>query len=258
MNLKSSQNHTLIVVRGCIVGVVLISTPPFRYRLQSLPCNKQQGIIINPPHSFENTTPYLYRNLNLPPMVSTIDTTASSTFAQMDLSSDGEDEGRETAPLFTNESRDVYQPPENQITGSDGTSPLYTLFLYFMALHFLISFCEMILVAPLIKLFEGSLCFSYYNIHNPSVIGPGDALQESLCKIPEVQAPLATIRGWKSFFDTIPGTLEGQETCESAFADSFQCFFWQSHTANWGIDMATERSWQCHFWVSQGPLLKSS
>jgi hypothetical protein len=71
--------------------------------------------------------------------------------------------------------------------------------IYFMSIHFLLAFCEMILVAPLIRLFEESLCLSHYGF-------PTSGVPESLCKIPEVQHPLATIRGWKSMFDTIPGT----------------------------------------------------
>jgi hypothetical protein len=74
-----------------------------------------------------------------------------------------------------------------------------------MTIHFLLAYCELILVAPLIKLFEQSLCTVYYDTHNPSALGPG-GIPESLCKIQEIQAPLATIRGWKSMLDTIPGS----------------------------------------------------
>jgi hypothetical protein len=79
------------------------------------------------------------------------------------------------------------------------------LVLCFMAIHFLLAYCELILVAPLMKLFEQSLCTVYYGGRDPSVVGPGGSIPELLCKIQEVQAPLATIRGWKSMFDTIPG-----------------------------------------------------
>ena len=88
-------------------------------------------------------------------------------------------------------------------TGEDGPTPtsssLSALVLYFMAIHFLLAFVEIILVAPLIKLFENSICLSYYDF-------PTSGVQEDLCKIPEIQGPLAELRGWKSSFDTIPGT----------------------------------------------------
>jgi hypothetical protein len=77
--------------------------------------------------------------------------------------------------------------------------PVTAQIIYFMSIHFLLAFCEMILVAPLVRLFEESLCQSHYGF--PSVGVP-----EHMCKGPEIQDPLATIRGWKSMFDTIPGT----------------------------------------------------
>ncbi|TVY45356.1 Efflux pump [Lachnellula subtilissima] len=90
------------------------------------------------------------------------------------------------------------QEPD-QVSGPAAT-PLSVLILYFMAIHFLLAFCEIILVAPLIKLLENSLCLSYYNF-------PGNGVQDELCKIPDIQGPLATLRGWKSSFDTIPVLL---------------------------------------------------
>jgi hypothetical protein len=78
-------------------------------------------------------------------------------------------------------------------------SPFSAPIFYFLAIHFLLAFCEMILVAPLIKLFEESLCLRHYSF-------PPGGVPEKMCKIPEIQHPLATIRGWKATFDTIPGT----------------------------------------------------
>lgn len=80
-------------------------------------------------------------------------------------------------------------------------SSLNKLILYFMAIHFLLAFTEIILIAPLIKLFENSLCRSYYDF-------PSHGIPEDLCKVPDIQRPLATIRGWKSTFDTFPGKQE--------------------------------------------------
>ncbi|RFU30995.1 hypothetical protein B7463_g5302, partial [Scytalidium lignicola] len=63
-------------------------------------------------------------------------------------------------------------------------------------------FCEMVIVAPFINLFEQSLCRTYYSF-------PSGKIDDALCKIPEIQAPLATIRGWKSTFDTLAVILVG-------------------------------------------------
>jgi hypothetical protein len=78
-------------------------------------------------------------------------------------------------------------------------SSLSAQIFYFMSIHFLLAFSEIILVAPLLRLFEESLCLSHYGF-------PSAGVPESMCKPPEIQQPLATIRGWKSMFDTIPGT----------------------------------------------------
>ncbi|KUJ06787.1 uncharacterized protein LY89DRAFT_602527 [Mollisia scopiformis] len=82
--------------------------------------------------------------------------------------------------------------------GTSLTSPptFSHVVLYFIAIHFLLAFCEMILVAPLIKLFENLLCLTFYDF-------PIAGVEEILCKVPEIQRPLATIRGWKSSFDMI-------------------------------------------------------
>jgi len=104
---------------------------------------------------------------------------------------DEEDEGNEAGPLLSNS-----QPRHDEDEEADKPS-FDRLVLYFMIIHFLLGFCQIILVAPLIRLFENSLCLSYYGF-------PTAGVEESICKIPEIQGPLATIRGWKSTLDTIP------------------------------------------------------
>lgn len=102
--------------------------------------------------------------------------------------------------LLLNREDSVHDGNDRANLPKETLSPsLDKIVLYFMVIHFLLAFCEIILVAPLIKLFENSLCLTYYNF-------PADGVEEALCKIPEIQRPLATIRGWKSMFDTIPGT----------------------------------------------------
>ncbi|TAQ83137.1 hypothetical protein B7494_g8540 [Chlorociboria aeruginascens] len=113
------------------------------------------------------------------------------------IASSSTGEGAEDAPLLRNETR---SEEDTKSSGRHSAKPLSTFILYFMALHFMIAFCEMVLVAPLIKLFEHSLCLSYFNF-------PVGGVEEEYCKIPEIQQPLARIRGWKSMFDTIPVLL---------------------------------------------------
>ena len=80
------------------------------------------------------------------------------------------------------------------------TRSLISITAYFMMIHFLLAFCEMVLVAPLIELFEKSICLTYYNF-------PSGGVEEGQCKVDAIQVPLATVRGWKSMFDTIPGAF---------------------------------------------------
>jgi hypothetical protein len=86
--------------------------------------------------------------------------------------------------------------------------PLPAHLFYFMGIHFLLAFCEIVLAVPLIKLFEQSLCFSSYSDHDPSVIKVRGSIPEALCKTVEIQQDLATIRGWKSLLDIVPGMVK--------------------------------------------------
>lgn len=113
--------------------------------------------------------------------------------------SDEENNNSEQGRLLSNGQEEVLEPG-TQGAALSFTPPLTHVVLYFMAIHFLLAFCEMILVAALIKLFENSLCLAFYDF-------PVGGIEESLCKVPEIQGPLATIRGWKSSFDMIAGIL---------------------------------------------------
>jgi hypothetical protein len=117
------------------------------------------------------------------------------------------DQTRDYTPLTGQEIVSIgMQASRDQKAILNDAAQLSRLVLYFIAIHFLLAYCELILVAPLIKLFEQSLCTIYYDAHDPSVIGPGGGIPELLCKIQGIQAPSATIRGWKSMLDTIPGS----------------------------------------------------
>ena len=102
-------------------------------------------------------------------------------------------------PLLDGQPRSSDAAERDQESILRHATPLTSIVLFFMTIHFLLAFCEIVLVAPLLRLFENSLCLSHFGF-------PPGGVEEYLCKIPGVQGPLATIRGWKSMFDTIPGT----------------------------------------------------
>jgi hypothetical protein len=109
----------------------------------------------------------------------------------------GSEAALETAPLLTN---NALQDGAPRISPGALTTPrrLSGLIFYFMMIHFILAFCDIILNAPLQRLFENSLCLKYYHF-------PESGVLEGSCKISEVQYNLAILRGWKSMFDNIPG-----------------------------------------------------
>lgn len=77
--------------------------------------------------------------------------------------------------------------------------------VYCVLLYFLVEMSDMISIAPLTALLEQSVCRSYFEVHNPSMIVPGGSVREDHCKLKPIQAELAVVRGWKLAFDTLPG-----------------------------------------------------
>lgn len=106
---------------------------------------------------------------------------------------EGQDEAPEEARLLGNEDGLGRLSSQARLTPR-----LSGLVLSFMAIHFLLAFCEIILVAPLIRLFENAICLSYFDF-------PEGGVDEPKCKMSHIQADVAEVRSGKSFFDTIPG-----------------------------------------------------
>lgn len=77
--------------------------------------------------------------------------------------------------------------------------------IFAVLLYFLVEMSDMISVGPLTALLEQSVCRSYFEVHNPSLISPEGWVREGLCKLESIQAELAVVRGWKLAFDTLPG-----------------------------------------------------
>lgn len=56
-----------------------------------------------------------------------------------------------------------------------------------------------------VYLFQQTQCFNYYTLNDPSQIDPHSRIQESLCKLREIQAPLSITDGIDSFLAKLPG-----------------------------------------------------
>ena len=136
--------------------------------------------------------------MNLSPTITPVPKLMAASSAASSSALNDEDPQVAETPLLIKQRGSNGAARNDQESILKRAKPLTSLVFYFMTIHFLLAFCEIILVAPLIKLYENSLCLSYFDF-------PTGGVEESLCKIPEIQRPLATIRGWKSMFDTIPG-----------------------------------------------------
>lgn len=60
---------------------------------------------------------------------------------------------------------------------------------------------------PRIRMLEMGLCREYYETRDPGVIGPGGSVPERLCKLRDIQSPLARLRGFLGLLDGVPGLL---------------------------------------------------
>ncbi|EPE34909.1 MFS general substrate transporter [Glarea lozoyensis ATCC 20868] len=108
-----------------------------------------------------------------------------------------------TKPLLSNHdvsSPDHHEISEAQTSELNAKSPSLTKTIaLFMTLHFLLAFTELLLVAPLLKLYEESVCERFYDGRDGGFVGR----YEDGCQVTEVQRDVARIRGWKSMWDGI-------------------------------------------------------
>lgn len=63
--------------------------------------------------------------------------------------------------------------------------------------------------APEVRLLEMTVCRAFYAPREPGVIGPPPLgyVDESLCKVADIQVSLAYLRAWKRCLDSIPGSF---------------------------------------------------
>ncbi|KAL7273446.1 hypothetical protein RUND412_003701 [Rhizina undulata] len=64
-----------------------------------------------------------------------------------------------------------------------------------------------ILSTSRLPLLEQSVCRSYYQSHEPAIIGKDGSVPEMRCKEIEIQTELAGLRGWAEFFGDVPGLI---------------------------------------------------
>ncbi|KAF5512171.1 MFS efflux pump atnC [Colletotrichum aenigma] len=119
---------------------------------------------------------------------------------------------RETSPLLENaDPIEAETTPETPLITASGEGaakyPRYpSAILTVFAVCFLADAGSALLGVPEVRAFEMAVCRDYYMEHDPSVIGepPLSYVDESLCKLREIQTRMAYLRATKGLIMTIP------------------------------------------------------
>lgn len=85
----------------------------------------------------------------------------------------------------------------NASVGTIGFRLKVTLFAMVLAVEIGFSFLD----TPMVRILESIACRQYYTAEDPSKIGANGQVPERLCKVGEVQAELAAVKGYHMFFD---------------------------------------------------------
>lgn len=116
-------------------------------------------------------------------------------------------EEREDAP-FLSDSSSPGEPKPNPIRADEhnaaakniGFRLKVILFMMILAVDIGFAFLE----GPMVRILESIACRQYFAGVDPSKIGANGYIPEDQCKLAEVQAELAAVKGYHMFFD---GTL---------------------------------------------------
>lgn len=65
----------------------------------------------------------------------------------------------------------------------------------------LVSMSYAISEAPLLLLYETSICKTYYSVNDPAAIGPGGYIPEDKCKLEPIQAELTMVHASQKQFN---------------------------------------------------------
>ena len=84
-----------------------------------------------------------------------------------------------------------------------------TILIY--VLTFTIEVPLILLLTSEARIFELILCKQYYEVNDPSRIGPNGRVLEKYCKVDDVQAKVASLRGGQQFFQNLPCTFHAMK-----------------------------------------------
>ena len=72
--------------------------------------------------------------------------------------------------------------------------------------YFFMALATLTTEVPLVRPLERAVCNSYYRSHSDFRTDAQKPVDESLCKVADIQDTLAFVVGWKMSFDALPST----------------------------------------------------
>lgn len=98
--------------------------------------------------------------------------------------------------------------PEQPVDVSEQPKANYSsVFIKLYAVVFFINLGFQIIGPAQIQIYESIYCREWYGKHPTDLSPYGDDIPEALCKIPQVQQQVSTLKGWQEFFSAAPGLL---------------------------------------------------
>jgi len=101
-------------------------------------------------------------------------------------------------PLLPEEPLNITEPPRKDFSH---------IFIRLYAVVFFINIGFQIIAPAQIQIYERIYCSEWYGKHPADPVAYGDDIPESMCKIPQVQQQVSTLKGWQEFFGAAPGLL---------------------------------------------------
>jgi hypothetical protein len=108
---------------------------------------------------------------------------------------------------LADESQPLLPQAPHDAASTHGRSPRSRWHVY--ALFFIVAGIDstvFMLSLPLTRVYESITCYQWYLSAQPSRYPDPSSIPESMCKIPQVQEKLATLRGYELLFMALPGT----------------------------------------------------
>ncbi|KEF60773.1 uncharacterized protein A1O9_02335 [Exophiala aquamarina CBS 119918] len=109
-----------------------------------------------------------------------------------------EQSAAETGALLTEEALNITEPRKRDFAH---------VFIRMYAVVFFINIGMQMIAPAQIQIYERIYCSEWYNKHPADRLTYGNDIPEALCKIPQVQQQVSTLKGWQEFFGAAPALL---------------------------------------------------